>query len=225
MDWFTVWSKRKILPLKEWEVLLQNDGFDCGSSRITPDDMDSFYGHLKNTCNILKDDTIYEVGCGSGGFLYPFIRDGHYVGGCDFSGKQISAIQRIFPGYFNQAEAVNMPAGRFDVVCSFSVFQYFDNYDYAEEVFRKMLKKARKRVLVLDVPDRVTKHKAEALRAAEIPGYKERYKELSHLYYDIDFFHHITRHYPNASFRVFYYVMEGYPNSRYRFNVEVVYDD
>jgi hypothetical protein len=78
----------------------------------------------------------------------------------------------------------------YDYVVAFSVFFYFPDYEYANVVLEKMYKKARKGILVLDVPNLQTKLDCETMRRGTMDPfeYAEKYDGLNHLYYDKNFF-------------------------------------
>ena len=90
--------------------------------------------------NLLKDtDTIFEIGCGAGAFIYPFFLKGHKVGGIDYSKSMVNLAKITMPGMvFESKDAVQFEMScKYDIVLSNSVFQYFDSFEYAKKVIHK----------------------------------------------------------------------------------------
>ncbi len=88
-------------------------------------------------------------------------------------------------GEFVLMEAKDLdPSPQYDYVVANSVFHYF-SLEYAAEVVKRMINKAKKAVAVMDIPDRATKVESEALRCGmmSLKEYEEKYKWLEHNYY------------------------------------------
>ena len=223
MNWKEVWQNKEPKMLDDLETLLENDGFDSCGGDINAEAWLNYNKEITRIAGIKPKESIYEVGCGSGAFLYPFYKRGHNVGGIDYANKQISMCKILFNGDFETGEAKQLDyMTSYDNVLSFSVFQYFPDLDYASEVLNRMMTKAKERVLILDIPDIELKERAEAERRALDPDYDIRYKDLKHLYYDKEWFYDMCLDYDNnQSFEIFYHTLPGYPNSQYRYSVVI----
>jgi trans-aconitate methyltransferase len=223
-DWQRVWDSRSLNDTisSVQAQLLEADGFASSFSGSL--DLDAYQLHIENMSSklLIKDkDSIFEVGCGCGAFLYPFYQAGHNVAGLDYSESLIEIASNVMPqANLEVGEAIDISGNsQFDIVVSNSVFFYFPDYLYASKVLAKMLAMANKSVGVFDVPDLAKRERDIARRQAEIGEveYAKRYKNLDHLYYSKDWFlENATR----SGFRVEIedQTWENYGNSDVRFN-------
>lgn len=86
---------------------------------------------------------------------------------------------------FSVQEAAHVDSTRrFDIVLANSVFQYFPNLEYAEEVLRIMWEKTNKMLVLLDLND--IQFADEALRirkgSLSLGEYEKKYAGLEHLF-------------------------------------------
>ena len=192
--WLEIWSRRSgtgaaVLDLN---YLIALDGFDSGAGKIGIDDWQEYARRVSEKLDLRDGNSIYEVGCGCGAFLYA-LRERHdlKVGGNDYGSGLIETAQRVFPGDdFQCIEAVNIdPVPPYDYVISNSVFHYF-TLDYAKQVLARMIDKASLAVCILEIPDIKTKDQAEKLRRDMLSPeeYKKKYAGLHHTYYDRNWF-------------------------------------
>ena len=79
--WQEIWNKNDRINRIILEMLIKADGFDSGAGSFSVDDWLEYTNTIYNLINIQKEDTVFDVGCGSGAFLYPLYLDGHIVGG------------------------------------------------------------------------------------------------------------------------------------------------
>lgn len=201
--------------------LIRLDGFDLGAGKV---DEQAWYGYvaeLARRLGMVAGDSVYEVGCGGGALLFVLHQAGHPVGGIDYSPSLIEHAQRAMPGMqFAVAEANALAGEARDFVVANSVFSYFPDQDYAQEVFARMLAMARKGVAILDVPDLERREAAEAARRAALPPgeYEARYRGLEHRYYSREWFSTLAaRH--GWQIDVTEQWLAGYGNAPHRFNV------
>jgi 2-polyprenyl-3-methyl-5-hydroxy-6-metoxy-1,4-benzoquinol methylase len=103
--------------------------------------------------DLAPKDSVFEIVCGSGTFLYLWYKAGHLVGGIDYSENLISIAQRVMRGMnFQVSDAIDVNTDeKFDIVLSNGVFFYFRDYTYAKEVIERMIRKARKAVAIFDL--------------------------------------------------------------------------
>jgi SAM-dependent methyltransferase len=222
MTWKDVWENKDVKIYDDLETLLDNDGFNsCPGGDVVTDKWLKYHRWLVDHIGIKKSESIFEVGCGSGAFLYPFYAKGHRVGGIDYSDNHVAVCRSLFSGEFVTAEAQKLDyLTEYDNVVSYSVFQYFPDLAYAEEVLNRMMTKAGKRVIIFDIPDIELREEAEAQRRKNDPDYDVKYKDLKHLYYDKEWFYDVCMDYDtNHDFELFYHVLDGYTNSQYRYNI------
>lgn len=223
--WQEIWSRKQALP----------DSAETLAQLIAIDGFNSPFGGLNETAHwlqyldslrlrvpILAGDSIFEVGCGAGAFLYPFYQAGHRVAGLDYAPNLVALAAAVMPeAEIRCGDATQLPKQqRFDVVVSNGVFLYFADYEYAACVLRRMVQAATKSVGIFDVPDLAKQEEALAHRLATIGAaeYAEKYRGLDHLYYDRNWFAQ-TLAGEDIAITIEDQQIEGYGNSPYRFNV------
>lgn len=226
-DWHEIWNKRTMQGLDQSEdVSLQDlifaDGFDTGAGKINSDDWVRYIRVISENIDLAPGDSVFEIGCGSGAFLYVWYTEGHVVGGIDYSGNLISFAKKVMKGMdFRVSEAIEVDtAEKYDIVLSNSVFQYFKDYTYAEKVIERMITKAEKTIAILEVPDLAKKEESETARRGGLPEYATHYKGLEHLYYEKGWF---TRFSDKFGYKIEISDQDfnNYGNSRFRFNVVI----
>lgn len=82
------------------EELASDSFFDEQKSRG-----ETFYSLFKQFINPKEINTVFEIGCGAGGILYPFHKDGKKVSGCDFGEKYLK---------FGQSKGLDLYQGEID---------------------------------------------------------------------------------------------------------------
>ncbi|CAB4686840.1 unannotated protein [freshwater metagenome] len=188
--WDEVWERRTLDAEKPLlAALLAADGLDTGFGDVREDAWREATARWVDELGLSEGDSVFEVGCGAGAFLYALREHGIRVSGIDRSSTLIGYARDVMPeATFAVADAADFDLGeQADIVVAFGVFMYFPELDYATGVLERMVAKARRAVAVIDVPDKA--HEAEALarRIATVGGedaYRERYAGLDHLYYD-----------------------------------------
>jgi SAM-dependent methyltransferase len=195
-NWKGIWNKRKsadfITP--DLRNLIDLDGFDSGAGRVEVEDWQRNAWSIAQHLGLLNGDSVFEVGCGAGAFLYA-LKQGHTinVAGIDYSANLLAAAKKAIPeGDFTMGEAKDInPDTKYDFVISHSVFHYF-SLDYANQVLELMIGKANKAVAILEVPDLNLKSKAESSRRNILKQeeYDKKYLGLEHTYYSQDWFKH-----------------------------------
>lgn len=215
--WKKVWN-RKSIPESEiidLEKLIALDGFDTGFGSVSTQDWIDYVKTVADQLGIMPGHSVFEVGCGSGAFLYCLDKLGCTVSGMDYSQGLVNIAVRALPNskiYLEEAANIDTDI-KYDYVISNGVFFYFKDIDYADLVMKKMLRKARFGVAVLDVPDLATRDECIKMRMSKIGAdeYEEKYRGLDHLYFDRQWFRdkcesvvidkQILRNYENASYR------------------------
>jgi SAM-dependent methyltransferase len=227
-QWQKIWEGRRgeevgrtgVLTLSD---LVVADGFDSACGHISADAWEAFVTRIYADMRLLAGDSLFDVGCGSGAFLYPAYRSGVSVSGLDYSEALVELARRIMPeGDFDVCEATAIDTSdAVDVVLSCSVFMYFDSLQYARKVIEAMSTKARRAVAILDVPDAATARAALAHRQETLGGsraYAERYEGLDHQAYDREWVVQILHESGLVDITVESQDILGYENGRFRFN-------
>lgn len=223
--WQEIWSRKRARPNTAATLahLIAVDGFNSpfGGLNETAHWLE-YLDSLRHKLPILAGDSIFEVGCGAGAFLYPFYQAGHCVAGIDYAPNLVTLATAVMPNAdIRCGDATQLPMQqRYDVVVSNGVFLYFADYEYAACVLRRMVQTATKSIGIFDVPDLAKKEEALAHRLATIGAaeYAEKYRGLDHLYYDRDWFAQ-TLAGEKLTITLEDQHIEGYGNSPYRFNV------
>ncbi|MBF0153676.1 MAG: class I SAM-dependent methyltransferase [Magnetococcales bacterium] len=223
-DWWKIWGSRQrsLISGSPLAQLIAADGFDEVSQLGEQAWMDHVT-RIQQRLGILPGDSLFEVGCGAGAFLYPLHLSGCVVAGIDYSEPLLAMAQQAIPtGSFTFGTAAELSQSpQYDVVLSNSVFFYFSNLEYAAAVLERMLRKARNAVAVLDVPDAATQRECLAFRQEKLGAhYAESYRHLDHLYFDRSWFQDVAAR-VDSSFRCSCadQAISGYAYNRFRFNV------
>ena len=223
-NWKTVWDVREEDESHSsiLKKLIAADGFDTGYGTITEVDWEQYIDNISNTINVQKKDSVFEVGCGAGAFLYKFHQKGNKVGGIDYSDKLINIAKKYLAnGSFVVDEANNLDVKeKYDFLISNSVFFYFPSYQYAEEVLKKMVSKSTKCIAVLEINDLAQKEKSMMIRKGCMSDqeYERKYKGLEHLYFERDWFRCFAEK-NNLRVEIQQQDINNYQNNQYRFNV------
>ena len=223
--WPDIWNKRK--PLNKSSLLqslIAADGFDSGAGEILEENWLRYVEWIITVLEIKKSDSICEIGCGAGAFLYPFWKRGYKIMGVDRSKALIDIATNVMPDVpFSVCDVNEISLDeKYDYVISSSVFHYFPNLEYAGRVLFRMFEKAVKKVMICDVPNLASKEQAEEFRRSELPPgeYEAKYRGLEHLYYSKSWF------VKNPAVReccvdIFAQDIKDYGNNRFRFNVVI----
>ncbi|MDB9900847.1 class I SAM-dependent methyltransferase [Gammaproteobacteria bacterium] len=220
--WKKIWNKDDRINQIILECLVKADGFDSGAGSFTLEDWEKYQLEYIHKLDISPSDTIYDVGCGSGAFLYDLYLQKHSVGGVDYSMSLINLANSIMPnGEFTCDEAININTDlAYDFTLSHSVFHYFKDLDYARDVVVKMIQKSNKKIGIFDINDKAKESLYHQIRMGDMgkQEYKEKYKGLDHSFYEKNWFKEIASAF-NLKISIFDQTFENYSNSSLRFNV------
>lgn len=222
--WREIWQKKSIDDDRNITLsdLLSADGFDTGFGNIDESSWSSYIKYCQDKLGITSSDTIFEIGCGCGAFLYPFYKDGLKVSGIDFSENLIKTAKMIMPeAQFEVKDAQKIsPNPNFDYIVANSVFFYFPDYGFAKKVFSMMIKKARKGIAILDVPDKNKEKACIEMRKKQYgeDEYNKRYEGLEHLFFKKQWFLENLIE-DDVSVVIENQQIRNYDNNKYRYNV------
>ena len=221
-NWKAIWNKEDRVNKFILEMLLKADGFDSPTGRISVEDWNIYVNKISKKAGIKEPDSVFDVGCGSGAFLYPLYLKNHKVGGIDYSSVLIDLANAIMKkGTFEQDEAIHIDVNKkFDVVLSSGVFLYFKDKKYAKDVLLKMIKKATKTVAIFDVNDATKESNYHEIRMKTMTKqqYEKKYKGLDHLFLKKDFFRQIAEE-QGLKVEIWDQNFDSYKNAQFRFNV------
>ncbi len=225
--WKTIWEKKGKVASDDMDLttLIAIDGFDTGAGEFPVDSWLSFVEETKEKLRLKKEQKILEVGCGAGAFLLPIYNSGMAVYGIDYSNSHIQLCTKIMKlGIFKVSEANNIPFEDefFDAVVSNSVFQYFDDLEYAEKVVTEIARVLKKKgcAAILDLNDVAKKEKYESIRRNKLGDteYDRLYGNLSHQFYKKEWFDNVANNF-GLKCRIQEQNIKGYDNSKFRYNV------
>jgi len=175
--WKEIWNKKERANKIVLETLIKADGFDSGAGSFCVDEWIEYTQQFFNKLNIEENQSVFDVGCGSGAFVFPLYLKNNKVGGADYSMVLIDLANTIMKNsHFEVNEATKIDTNKkFDHVISHSVFHYFKDLDYAKTVIEKMLDKANKKIGIFDINDKAKEEKYHKIRMEGIS--KEEYKK------------------------------------------------
>ncbi len=128
--------------------LLRLNGYFTNTAQITLADWHAYIAAIGARMGLSPGDRLFEVGCGSGAFLYPFRRMGHVTDGIDYGAGLVEAARAVLPGCrIDVGEARDIdPREPYEIVASNGVFLYFGDHAYARHVLEKMIAKSTRAV-------------------------------------------------------------------------------
>lgn len=224
-NWHRVWSRRKSPPeltVNALQQMIELDGFDSPLGAMSENDWKTYVAVFAERCGLAIGDSIFEVGCGSGAFLFPFYQQGHPIGGIDYSEELIRVAQSFMPEWraeFRVMEAKEFSESPVDVVVANHVIHYFSLLTDAETVISKMLRKATKSVCVSGVPDAALRIESEQERRGilSLEEYNAKYAGLEILYYDRKFFVELAKAH-SFNIRFFDHDMPSFAQNQFRYD-------
>ena len=225
-NWHKVWSAR--MPPDEHQVsvlqrLICIDGFDTPLGLVEEGPWNDYVALFSTRTGIRHGDSVFEMGCGSGAFLYPLYKTGHAVSGIDYSLEMIRFARSAMPErrhVLNKVEASLCPVSpKADVVIANHVIHYFPTIDYSSIVLGIMLEKSRRVVGISGIPDADLKSESESYRRSLLRAdeYEAKYRGLEILYYERQWF---VKHALAKGFtaRFLSHEMPGFAQNRFRYD-------
>ena len=212
--WNEIWNR---VASRKTSSLIEKDGFEDAIPNIGCLNKLVFRmfsvctKQIKSKSYLFSDSTIYlyphydfkrnikilEVGAGSGMIierlttLFNFPRNSIYA--CDFSDIAIENLEKMLvpPGDILKCNANEIDVyyihEQFDIVFAHSIFQYFDDYQYALKVVDSMYKlcKYGGTIFINDVPD--------VSKIDNIEDIRKSSNKDKHLYYPKEFFKYCSK--------------------------------
>jgi len=225
-DWYSIWSRNReyLSEQMDLQYLIEANGFNSGAGKIHVEDWKNYVHYIYKLADLHPEDSVFEVGCGGGAFLYPLYQKGLQVGGIDYSPSLIKLAQYSMPDMpFEAKNADQMDVlPKYDAVIANSVFQYFPSLEYMTEIIYRMYEKANKTIVLMDLNDLAFREEALEIRRGSLsPGeYDRKYKGLDHLFIDRSAIQSIFEDLP-VTVEVSDQNIHNYGNNKFRFNVVI----
>ena len=207
--------------------MVKANGFDTGSGKFSVHDWITYCKSHYKKIGIRTSDSIFEIGCGAGAFLFLLYEKQHAVAGIDYSSELIKLANKFMPkANFKETDATSFSQDqKYDVIISHGVFFYFESLQYAEEVAKRMINAAVKKIAILDICDFDKKEIYHEVRISKFieeghteDEYWKHYEGLDHLFYTKDFFRDLGKQH-NLNTEIYDQNYQNYENSKLRFNV------
>jgi SAM-dependent methyltransferase len=225
-NWQNVWDKRQLLQQPGeslLESLIKMDGFDSPLGSISEADWRAYVDSVIKLMELRSHETVFEIGCGSGAFLYVLYERGIQVSGVDYSSAMIEIAKKIMPknaSNFEVLDALAIDVIQADAIIANHVFHYFPSYEYVRMVLEKVLKTESK-VLLTALPDIRFKEASEMFRKDKLTDqeYKIKYDGLDILYFSKSWIlDEINRLSPKRKVFFLPYTVETFPQNEFRFD-------
>lgn len=144
-EWKKIWEKKGTTPTSDLRWL---DGFE--DSPLNPYEIAKW---IIKQLNIDKEDRVLEVGAGSGmiaQYISPFC---HYVG-IDYAKSLVDKHIHILGNSVLLSEANDIPFKDkyFDKSFAYSVFHYFPDREYVNQVISEMKRVTKNKIFLGDLP-------------------------------------------------------------------------
>ena len=228
--WKQIWGEKSVQEDANFSLktLISLNGFDTGVGSYNEEDWQQMVSDFCVRAPVFANSKILEVGCGCGAFLHQInqiISVDCY--GLDYSKSLIQVAKMAIPrGKFRLGEANRLlfTSKKFDIIFSHSVFQYFPNHDYADEVLAVLCAQIRRggKLLLMDLNDVNMKHTyySDRMREYKSPtDYAKTYKNLNHLFFDKNSLSKRLESLKMSKIEFFPHAVHGYGNSKFRFNL------
>ena len=222
-NWKDVWSERNMPDSGDTlNKMLRLDGMDTGFGSVENKDWEDYVNSIIKKCRITPESQVFEIGCGSGAFLYPMYQQSINVSGLDFSQQLITYAKSFMPkGNFYQGDATQALSKKYSHIVSSGVFMYFTDLSYAKKVLENCLQYTSQYIAILDVPDIAKQAQNENIRESHYTkgDYQKDYDNLQHLYYSKSWFTQTLANLGVNNIEIVDQNINGYKNSEFRFNI------
>lgn len=227
MNWKKIWNKKhNYKNPKSLRTLLKLNGYDSKTSSINLTEWKKYTDYFTKNKNLKENLKVLDIGCGSGAFLLPFYKKNYTCYGLDYSRELIRFCKINMPkGKFFVSDALNLSKvnnQNFDYIFVVSVFQYFDNINYAKKVLNKIYSISHKNteIILLDIPDKKKYFhwKKYIIRKFGLKIFNVNYTKLKHQFYTKKLFKDFAKS-KNLKIKISKQNLINKPNSNFRFNV------
>ncbi len=215
----------------ELSDLIKANGFDTDFSRYDENSWRSMVKDVANIAGVKQNDTVLEIGCGCGAFLFALneLADLNIVG-FDSSYQLTEMAKKVLSdGTFTRTEAINFEYKKnfFEKIFSHGVFIYFESIDYAFSIIESSYEalKSHGSLCLMDINDVSFKKDYYSLRESlykEDKEYEKKYENLQHLFIDKNDLHNFLIQLGFRKIKYFPHKIKSYKMGQYRFNLVAI---
>jgi 2-polyprenyl-3-methyl-5-hydroxy-6-metoxy-1,4-benzoquinol methylase len=218
-NWKNIWNKKTVKDVNDLQDLINANGFD--TSCLFVNNLTDYIDSIRVKMGMKEGESVFEAGCGCGSILYILNKANLRVGGSDYSeslieiAKQLNISDDITVGVANELPS----EPKYDYVIANSLFQYFPDLKYAEDVACLMMEKSLKgSIAILDVNDLAKQELYLDIRRKAEPDYDTKYKDFQHLFIEKRFWIELACKY-NWEVTIEDQNIAEYKNSKFRYNI------
>jgi SAM-dependent methyltransferase len=218
-NWKNVWNSKTVKDVNDLQDLINANGFD--TSCLFVKNLTDYINSVRIKMGMKDGQSVFEAGCGCGSILYLLHKANLRVGGSDYSAslieiaKKLNISDDIFEGVANELPT----EPKYDYVIANSLFQYFPDLKYAEDVTRLMMEKSLQgSIAILDVNDLAKYELYLDIRRKAEPDYDAKYKGFQHLFIGKQFWIDLGSKF-NWSVIIEDQDIPEYKNSKFRYNI------
>ena len=141
--WKKIWEKKGLLETNNLKLL---DGFE--NTNIHEH---SIAQSITKKINICAEDKVLEIGCGAG-MIAQFLVCKYF--GIDYSHSLVKKHKQILGNnvLVSEANKIPYPDKYFEKCFAFSVFHYFPDKDYSNQVINEMERVTKESIFIGDLP-------------------------------------------------------------------------
>ena len=231
-EWKNIWDKNaKQVKPKNLYDLLKLDGFSSPTSEINLNEWKKYTNYFIKKYNIQQNQSVLEIGCGCGAFLYFFSKKKIKCFGIDYSKELIRIAKKFFKkNNFFVGQANNLSQiknKKFDFIFANSVFQYFGNLKYAKQVLDEIIKisHVNTKIIILDIPDKkkYSLWQKSAIKKIGLADFRKTYKNSKHKFYEKKFFYNYASS-NKLNISISNQTLIKKENNKFRFNIFLNYE-
>lgn len=218
-NWKNIWNSKTVKNVNDLQDLINANGFD--TSCLFVNNLTDYIDSIRIKMGMKEGESVFEAGCGCGSILYLLHKANLQVGGSDYSESLIEIANKLnISDDITVRVANELPIEpKYDYVISNSLFQYFPDLKYAEDVTCLMMEKSLKgSIAILDVNDLAKQELYLSIRRKAEPDYDTKYKDFQHLFVDKQFWFELGSKF-NWAVTIEDQDIAEYKNSKFRYNI------
>lgn len=184
-------------------------GYDHPLAQLTEKGFPELIKQILTYLEIKPEDKLLDIGCGAALITRELILASNNIVGLDANYQMIKHAPISTHRVLGVGDALPFKNASFDKILCHSVFQYFPDLNYSENVISEMMRLLSENgsFLIMDIPNLAKKQQYLSVKGEETT-------RLTRLFYEKSWFKNLI---PNA--QIFDHSLTDYENAKYRFNV------